>query len=102
MAIFATRGGDRQLILPGNYVARCYKIIEIGSVQDSFNPEKFKKLVHINWELPTLLLKGGRPLAVGKLFTLSTNKKSTLCAFIENWRGKPFTDSEAEKFNVSS
>jgi len=84
MSIYAKSGSDRQLIPPGNHVARCHRIVEVGQIPDNFNPEKFKKLVHISYELPTVLLKNGRPFAIGKLYTLSTHKKSSLRALIES------------------
>ena len=58
MAINATSNGNtqRELIPSGNYIAWCYKMIEIGTVEEVINGDK--KIVHkvrIGWELPTEL-----------------------------------------------
>lgn len=41
MAINATnKGVKRELIPAGNYVARCYSMIEIGTVKESFQGDE--------------------------------------------------------------
>jgi hypothetical protein len=57
MAINATNEGKpRELIPAGNYVARCYQMIHIGSVTENImGEEKQLNKVRIGWELPTEL-----------------------------------------------
>lgn len=109
MAINATNtgGAPRELIPAGNYVARCYKMIQIGTVDEIILGEK-KTLnkVRIGWELPTELKvfseeKGEQPLVIDKEFTLSMHEKSNLRAALKSWRGKDFTDKEAESFDIT-
>jgi len=109
MAITAKKGEgfERELIPAGNYVARCYKMIEIGTVSAEF--KGVPKLVHkvrIGWELPTELKvfkeeNGEQPLVIDKEYTLSLADGAHLRADLKSWRGKDFTPQEAEAFDIT-
>ena len=108
MAINATnKGVKRELIPAGNYVARCYSMIEIGTVKESFQgDEKTLHKVRIGWELPTELKvfneeKGEQPCVISKEYTLSMNEKATLRKMLASWRGKDFTEAEAKSFDIT-
>lgn len=108
MAINATSNGTtRELIEPGNYVARCYSMIEIGTVTDVImGKSKTLQKVRIGWELPTELKtfdsdKGEKPLVIDQEYTLSMYDKSNLRKMLESWRGKGFTEKEAECFDIT-
>jgi len=109
MPITATsQGGSSYEPVPeGNYIARCYSMIHIGTVLDVYQGEsKLSNKVRITWELPTETkqFKDGepeRPYSIGKDFTLSLNEKATLRKFLESWRGKAFSEDEAQSFEVS-
>jgi hypothetical protein len=109
MAINATnkKEFERELIPAGNYVARCYKMIEIGTVPTDFQGvEKQTHKVRIGWELPTELKvfneeKGEQPCVIDKEYTLSLNEKGNLRKDLKSWRGKDFTNEEAEKFDIT-
>jgi len=45
-------------------------------------------------------MEDGRPLSIGKTFTLSSSSKGNLRPFMEGWRGKAFTDEEFEAFDL--
>lgn len=108
MAIVATNDSrSRELIPAGNYVARCYQMIEIGTVSELFQgrPIVLKK-VRIGWELPeeTRVFseeKGEQPLVISKEYTLSMNEKSNLRKDLKSWRGKDFTEEEARAFDIT-
>lgn len=109
MPIYAEQSATaRELIPAGNYVARCYQLIEIGTVQTSFNGhEKNVKKVRIGWELPTELRvfseeRGEQPLVISAEYNLSTHKKSTLRAILASWRGRDFTEDEAKRFDITT
>ena len=57
MAIIATNNGTtRELIPANNYLARCYQMVEIGTVKESIlGKEVIAHKVRIGWELPTEL-----------------------------------------------
>jgi len=108
MAIIATTTStQRELIPAGNYIARCYQMIEIGTVNEIIMSEqKQLKKVRIGWELPTELKffneeKGEQPCVISKEFTLSMHEKSTLRSVLKSWRGKDFTDEEAKSFDIT-
>ncbi len=109
MAINATSNGTKRELIPaGNYVARCYQMIEIGTVNETImGVTKLLTKVRIGWELPTELRifnedKGEQPLVISQEFTLSLHEKSNLRKMLASWRGKDFTEKEAEKFDITA
>lgn len=108
MAINATNSGtQRELIPAGNYIARCYQMIEIGTVEEIIIGEKKTlRKVRIGWELPEELRvfnpeKGEQPCVISQEFTLSMNEKANLRKMLASWRGKDFTEDEARCFDIS-
>jgi hypothetical protein len=109
MGIVAKNSGfTRDLVPAGNYIARCYKMIEIGTVAETINGQtKTMHKVRIGWELPTETkvfdpAKGEQPLVVDQEYTLSMNEKANLRKMLESWRGKGFTEKEAEAFDITA
>jgi hypothetical protein len=108
MPIVATNNSQpRELIPAGNYVARCFSMIELGTVPENYMGEtKQLRKVRITWELPTETKvfdekKGPQPLAISKEFTLSMHEKGNLRKMLASWRGKDFTDDEAKSFDIT-
>ena len=110
MAIIAKSSGEtsqRELIPAGTYLARCYSMVHLGTVKQSYlGEDKWTNLVRITWELPTELRcfnadKGEQPCVISKEVTLSMNEKSTLRALLTGWRGKAFSEEEAKEFDVA-
>jgi hypothetical protein len=100
-------GSNYEPIAAGTYAARCYQMIHIGTTEENILGQ-MKKLnkVRITWELPTELKvfkeeNGEQPHVISKEFTLSMNEKATLRKFLEGWRGKAFTEKEAESFDIT-
>jgi hypothetical protein len=109
MSINATNSGvKRELIPAGNYPARCYSMIHVGTIEENIMGDmKRMNKVRITWELPTELRvfkeeKGEQPMVISQEFTLSMNEKSNLRKFLESWRGKGFTEEQAEKFDITN
>jgi hypothetical protein len=111
MAILAENNGggnfERELIPAGIQVARCYSMIEIGTVAETWEGQsKLSKKVRLTFELPNEMRvfkpeNGEQPMSISKTFTLSMHEKAGLRKFLESWRGKTFTEAEALKFDVS-
>lgn len=108
MSIIASNNGaQRELIPAGNYIARCYQMIELGIVPENYMGEtKMLRKVRIGWELPleTRVFKeenGEQPLVISKEYTLSMNEKSNLRKDLKSWRGKDFTEEEARSFDIT-
>jgi hypothetical protein len=98
---------QRELIPQGNYLARCYKMIEIGTIDGEYQgvANSLHK-VRIGWELPTELKvfkeeNGEQPLVIDKEYTLSLGEKASLRKDLKSWRGKDFTQAESENFDIS-
>lgn len=106
--VATNKGTDRELIEPGNYIARCYASIHIGEIKETINgQEKVVNKVRLSWELPNNRKvfnpeKGEQPYVFHQNFNLSTNEKSNLRKTLESWRGKGFTKEEAESFDVET
>lgn len=108
MSIIATdKGVSRQLIPSGNYIARCYQMIQIGTTTEVIMGKTVTApKVRIGWELPTEKkvfdeAKGEQPLVISMDFTLSMHSKSTLRKTLASWRGKDFAEDEAKAFDVT-
>jgi len=108
MPIYATKtAGEFKRVNPGTYAARCYSMIEIGTIETEYLGEKKKRHeVMLTWELPTEQEvfheeKGEEPFVVSKTYGLSMHEKSNLRRDLESWRGLGFTEQEATKFDVT-
>lgn len=108
MAINAsTQTQTRELIPSGNYIARCYSMIHVGTnIENIMGSDKILNKVRITWELPTELRvfneeKGEQPMVISKEYTLSMHEKANLRKDLESWRGKGFTEKEAENFDIT-
>ena len=109
MSIIAQNNNNNsggQTVPAGTHVARCYQIIHIGTVPDTFQGEdRLVDKVRLVFELPLELAdfgKGEQPFSIGRDFTLSMHEKSALRAFVQNWLGEALSDSDAAKFNVGT
>jgi len=109
MAIIATASGGSDFQLPpsGNHVARCYRIVDMGSHKNSYG-NVLRKIL-ITWELHgedddgnSLTTSDGKPLVVSSNYTLSLSEKATLRAHLEAWRGRAFTLDELSGFNLEN
>jgi hypothetical protein len=110
MAIIATNSGSGTNFEPipaGSYAARCYSMIHIGTNEETIlGTVKRLNKVRITWELPTETKvfkekNGEQPYVLSKEFTLSMHEKANLRKFLQSWRGKTFTEKEAESFDIS-
>lgn len=107
--IKANQNDGASLIAPsGTHVARCYQIVHIGTISDTYQGEqKLVNKVRLNFELPDCLhvfneSNGEQPFSIGRDFTVSMHEKSALRQFIQTWLGKPLTDEEAYNFDIAS
>lgn len=108
MPILATNNTpQRELVPAGNHIARCYLMIEIGTIQEIIDGEsRIQKKGMIGWELPDELRefqdgKGDQPYVLSKEYNLSMNENSNLRKDLKSWRGKDFTEDEAKSFDVT-
>lgn len=103
MRMGASRGaGDFELCPAGPQQLVCCDVIDHGLVptkQWGTAAMKDVPKVTIRWQ-SAAPMRDGRPYIVQKRYTLSSHPKSTLRKDLEAWRGKPFTDQEADEFDL--
>jgi len=103
----STGATQRTLAPTGNHLARCVKMVHIGTAEETIQG-KVKKLnkVKLYWELPdeTHVFKeenGAEPFMVSKEYTLSMSDRANLRKDLESWRGKGFTEKQASNFDIT-
>lgn len=101
--------GDFEPVPSGTHVAVCDMVVDIGIQPGSGMYPKPKRQVIIRFELPNERIefeKDGKkqtgPAVISKTYTASMNEKANLRHDLESWRGKSFSDEEAEKFDVAA
>lgn len=109
VSIIATSqgGANFEPLEAGVYPARCYSMVHMGTIKESFNGEdKLLNKVRLTFELPTEMEvfkeeNGPQPRVLSKEFTLSLSDKANLLAFLNSWRGKALTDEERKSFDIT-
>lgn len=99
-----TGGGDFEQPPVGTHLARCIRIIDIGTQKGEYQGKAtFKRQVIIAWELPTELISegeyAGKPFGVSRFYTASLSEKANLRKDLQNWRGRDFTPQELGGFD---
>lgn len=102
--VLATQSGNFKAVPlpePQSTVARCYSLIDIGTVPNIYKNQLIGviKKVNITFELPLLKAvfkeeQGEMPFVVGIEFTNSISEQANLSKFIGQWRNKPITPQE--------
>lgn len=98
-----TGGGDFEQAPVGSHVARCVKIIDIGTQKGEYQGQaNIRRQCIVGWELPLELMKegdhAGKPFTVSRFYTASLGEKANLRKDLENWRGRAFTEQELMGF----
>lgn len=106
----STGNKDFKMVPPGTHLARCYRIVDIGTQATEWQgQQKFLRKVMIGWEIhgeedngAPLLTDEGEPLAMFKNYTLSWSENANLRKDLQAWRGTPWTDAEASRFDLKN
>jgi hypothetical protein len=96
------QGGEFKIASSGARPAVLYQIIDLGTQEGSYEGKTtHKRKVRFQFELhgEEDKMDDGRPMSVGRDFTLSSHENATLRQFVEGWRSKSFTDEEAAEFD---
>lgn len=94
-----------EMVPEGAYVARCIKVIDLGTQTTTGQyGTKQQKKVMITWELldEEMKMQDGRPFAATQFYTASLHEKAQLRKDLEAWRGKKFTETELEGFDLKN
>lgn len=110
MGLVAKDSGDFVSVLPGMHLARCYRIIDLGTQRSEYmGKEKYLAKIMIQFEVhgenengQPMVTQDGRPLSIAKSFTLTLAEKSTLRKDLQMWRGKEFTADELRGFELKN
>jgi hypothetical protein len=100
----AKSGGNFTPISEGVHCAACISIIDIGvQISEKFGNKQHK--IMITWEFPDEMIEiegESKPRVLSKEYTLSLSEKASLRAHLEAWRGKKFTETELEGFDLKN
>lgn len=102
-----TGGGDFEQPPVGTHVARCVKVIDIGTQKGEYQGKATsKRQCIVGWELPDELMTegdyAGKPFTVSKFYTASLSEKANLRKDLANWRGRDFTEQELQGFEAKN
>ena len=91
----------------GTHVARCIKLIDIGTQEGEYQGKATRKRqIIIGWELGNELMSegeyAGKPFSVSKFYTMSLGEKANLRKDLSNWRGRDFTPEELAGFEAKN
>lgn len=94
---------DFQPLPEGQYTARCYQVIDLGTQETQRAGEsKLQAKIMVTWEvLDDPKMTDGRPFAISKQYTASLDERSYLYKDLVSWRGKAFTADELLGFDIS-
>lgn len=105
MAFIATKPESNYTPPPeGMHVARCYRLIDLGTQPKSFQGQSKgeARKIMATWELlGEDRMPDGKPFTISKSWFLSMHEKAALRKDLESWRGKAFTADEEHSFDVS-
>ena len=106
--IVSEKGNKIEPVPEGIHNAVCVGLYHVGTQHCNFFETDKRKLI-VTWELPELLpieseCYGKRhqsPRCLWHNFTFSLNEKANLRQILESWRGRKFTSTELEGFDLS-
>lgn len=96
---------DYEILPSGTHIARCYSMIHIGTVKwEYMGDQKLTNKVRLSFEVPSEMRDfkdKNMPMSISKEYTLTMYEKGNLRKDLESWRGKGFTDAEADNFDIT-
>jgi len=106
----ATSGSNFVPVPAGMHLARCYRIIDLGTQKTTWQgTEKHLPKVMLQFEVhgndesgkPIVTAKN-EPMTISKNFTNSLGEKATLRQDLKSWRGRDFTQAELNGFELKN
>lgn len=99
----------RELVPEGTYIARIYRLLELGEFEstfkDTFGNPIVQKKIDITFELPFETRDFGgvqKPMVISQEYTLAVNDKANLRALIHSVENRAIKDDEAERYDILS
>ncbi len=87
----------------GNYLARCVRLIDIGTVSEEYQGEtKTARKILLSFEIldDEVRREDGSPFLLSKRYSLSLHEKASLRKDLSSWRGRDFTADELRGFEM--
>lgn len=98
MPLIVKASGEYENHPEGQFRAICMDVVDLGQVENKkWGKVQHKIAIVFHTEQK---MKDGRPFEVWERFTASLDEKSHLLKFLQSWRGKAFTATELEGFDV--
>lgn len=86
----------------GSHAAVCVDVVDLGTLEVTYQGKTKKQhKIEIVWQIDEER-DDGKPFTVKKRYTLSLHEKAGLRKDLEAWRGRPFTETELEGFDVET
>ena len=91
----------------GNHIARCYMILHLGTILDSYKgEEKLLNKVRLTFELSNELKEfregeGEKPYSISQEYTLSMGEKANLRKLVEGWTGEEIPLEKRKTFEIA-
>ena len=100
LTVSETKSANFEMPPAGPVAGRCSRLIDLGSQESDYQGEKkMQRKLLITWELAELRTDG-TPHIISRRFGLSLHEKAALRAFLQAWRGRPFTQEELDLFDL--
>lgn len=104
----ASEGGSFTPVPPGMHLARCYRIVDLGTQKTEYmGTVKYLPKVMLQFEVHSededgnpLVTNKGEPMTVSKNYTVSLSEKASLRNDLQTWRGRDFTADELRGFEL--
>ena len=108
--IIENTGTDFKPVPAGMHLARCYRIIDLGTQKTDFEGNvNYVRKLKVVWEIHgeddegnPMVTDKGEPMIITKDYNMSWNEKATLRKDLQSWRGKPFSEEEQKRFDIKS
>jgi len=103
-------GGSFTPVPAGMHLARCYKIVDLGSQKTEYMGQtKIQHKIMLQFEVwsedengNATLTSKGEPLSISKNYTLILSEKASLRNDLKTWRGRDFTTEELRGFELKN
>lgn len=102
MPIIAKAGPSFTPTPAGVHVSICCDVVDLGVLEVNYaGKSKKQHKIKIVWQIAEDQ-QDGRPFLCQKRYTLSLHEKAGLRKDLESWRGRAFTETELNGFDVES
>lgn len=99
MPFIVSKGSSFVPCPAGPHSAVCVDVVDLGMVPNKFKNGQKQHRCRLVWQVAENN-EEGKPFLVQKTYTASLHEKAILRKDLESWRGRPFSDQEAEGFDV--